>query len=123
MPRNAPRLSARAPVRIPGARRPAIATGGRVNPASITGRSPSRRQASAQRAATNHALAEEAERRAYHALCDAWRLAPKGAAKRDALIALRAHEDRTGRMPYMGKLHYAQTVEVSTGAESWLEVK
>lgn len=79
-------------------------------------------EADAKRAAL---LAEQQDQLTYATLVRAWLDAPKGEVKREALRAMRAYEDRTGRMP-MGRDEsevFAKSIDVSTGAASWDEVK
>lgn len=105
------------------AKRAPRASGGRVDPSLIVDMAEVRRRA--RKPEADPMMAEQAEMRAYADLIRAWQDAPKGADKREALAALRAYERRTDRVPFGQPegLPDSAKVDVSTGAESWLEVK
>lgn len=85
-----------------------------------------RRQNAANRPPTRREIAARAAAQEpidYARLCATWESAKKGDAKRRALAELRGHEAKAGRMPYKGALLDGHVIDISTGSESWLEVK
>jgi hypothetical protein len=120
-------MSARRRQRQRGAKvRPRVSSG-LVDLSMVIDHAAVRRQNAASRAPSKKEIAVRAaaqEPLDYAQLCATWESADPGKLKRDALAALRAHELRHGRMPYKPCISVEdRIIDVSTGAESWLEVK